>query len=577
MGLILRLSLRNLLRQKKRNLLLGLGIAFGMMVLVIASSFSHGMVDVLIEDIASTIYGQLVIDSQAGKGRYSIVRDKQRLEEIIQETIKPDDLVAIDEKLTMVVRAVGNGETDNVVFSGVTHRTEKEQQAFFTSFLTLVEGDFKEFSSTQYEYPVIISQEKAKSLNVKVHDEIRIRMPMITGQIQAAKLTVIAIAKTNNAMLDMMVFMDGPRMKELMGYKPWEAAALKISLKNPKKTAQKYADLIHQKLEPEIISIAGTVNRKPCQLVAFKNNAPTQQLLQQDIRIIQGDPVKSLGKDGVMLDSQLARQLRVTAGDEIIFQYSTKYRGIYDEKFEITAIYDSVSPLGANILLVNEERIHDLYNRYLPVKQEASDIAKLEPLVPLLATEWKLLERSADQDSLQKKYRDNRKLKTDQNKLDVVTMYEGASEVLKLEDVLNLVTVVAVLVLFFIILIGVINTLRMTIRERTREIGTIRAVGMQKKDVRNMFLLETLLLTLFSCGAGLVLGIIAMQILGTIRFDVTNALSIILKNNHLHFKINPLSLLSNFILIMLISGVTAYFPAQGAARLTTVEALRHYE
>lgn len=577
MGLILRLSLRNLLRQKKRNLLLGLGIAFGMMVLVIASSFSHGMVDVLIEDIASMIYGQVVIDSQAGNSRYSIVRDKQRLEEIIRETIKPDDLVAIDEKLTMVVRAVGNGETDNVVFSGVTHRTEKERQAFFTRFLTLVEGDFKEFTSAHYEYPVIISQEKAQSLNVKVHDEIRIRMPMITGQIQAAKWTVIAIAKTNNAMLDMMVFMDGQRMKDLMGYKPWEAAALKISLKNPKKTAQKYADLLHQKLQPEIISIAGTIGQNPCQLVAFKNNGSAKNLLKQTIRIIQGDQRESLEKDDILLGCQLARQLGVEAGDEITFQYSTKYRGIYNEKFKITAIYDSIDPLGANILWVNEERIHDLYNRYLPAKQKADDIAKLEPVAPLLATEWKLLERSADQDSLQKKYRDNRKIKTDQNKLDVVTMYEGASEVLRLEDVLNLVTVIAVLILFFIILIGVVNTLRMTIRERTREIGTIRAVGMQKKDIRNMFLLESLLLTLFSCGAGLGFGIIAMQILGTIQFDISNALSIILKNSHLHFKINPLSLLSNFILIMLISGVTAYFPARSAARLTTVEALRHYE
>ena len=66
-----------------------------------------------------------------------------------------------------------------------------------------------------------------------------------------------------------------------------------------------------------------------------------------------------------------------------------------------------------------------------------------------------------------------------------------ASEVLKLEQVLNLITIIAVLILFFIILIGVVNTLRMTIRERTREIGTIRAIGMQKKDVRNVFILES--------------------------------------------------------------------------------------
>ena len=86
--------------------------------------------------------------------------------------------------------------------------------------------------------------------------------------------------------------------------------------------------------------------------------------------------------------------------------------------------------------------------------------------------------------------------------VDVESMYEMASDVLKLEGALNLITFGAVLVLFFIILIGVINTLRMTIRERTREIGTVRAIGMQKKDVRNSFILETMFLGLFSAIAG---------------------------------------------------------------------------
>jgi ABC-type antimicrobial peptide transport system permease subunit len=51
----------------------------------------------------------------------------------------------------------------------------------------------------------------------------------------------------------------------------------------------------------------------------------------------------------------------------------------------------------------------------------------------------------------------------------------------------------------------------------------------------------------------------------------------ILKDQHLVFKMNPVSLFSNFLLIMLIAAATAYFPARSAARLSAVEALRHYE
>ena len=109
----------------------------------------------------------------------------------------------------------------------------------------------------------------------------------------------------------------------------------------------------------------------------------------------------------------------------------------------------------------------------------------------------------------------------------------------------------AVLILFFIILIGVVNTLRMTIKERTREIGTIRAIGMQKRDVRNVFIMETLFLTALSCIAGVTLGIVVIKVLGAFTFNSTGALSIILKDGRLVFKLAPLSILK-FLLILVI-------------------------
>jgi len=117
----------------------------------------------------------------------------------------------------------------------------------------------------------------------------------------------------------------------------------------------------------------------------------------------------------------------------------------------------------------------------------------------------------------------------------------------------------------------------MTVKERTREIGTVRAIGMQKKDVRNQFVMETLLLTFFSCLVGVIVGVILMYGLGAIELSVDNALSMILKDGHLNFKINPLGVATNFILILFIAALTAYFPARRAANMSAVDALRHYE
>lgn len=574
MGLIFRLSLRNLLRQKRRNILLGLGISFGMMILVIANSFSHGMVDVLIKDIVSNAFGHLVIQGNPSK-QVNIIRDRARFDKIINETIKKDDLERVNENLGMFGRAVGNGEADNVVVVGVAPHSEQDKKEFFTNFFTLVQGNFDDFYSKDIEYPVIISQEKAKSLNVKLHDIVKVRLPMVTGQVQAAQLTVIAIANSNNTFMNIVLFMEASRVKKLLGYKPWESASLQINLKDPKRTATYYADLLQKKLKPGLLSIAGKAGPVESPIIAFNNDDASKELVRKKLAITSGDPVKGLDKEGVLVSDAMAQKLHLAVGSEFGYEYPTKFEGPHQETFKVTAIYKADQTLGPNTIVMNGENIFDIYNRYLPKNSIA--IGKDNPIYSVLANEWKLLPRSKDNEALQKKYKNDRKVKSNQAKIDVVTMYEGASDILKMESVLNMITVLAVMVLFFIILIGVINTLRMTVRERTREIGTVRAIGMQSDDVRNTFIVETMLLSAFSCAAGIVLGVIVMQILGAIPFTTDSMLSMILKNKHLYFKMDPISIIFNFVLIMIITGVTAYFPSRRAAKLSAVEALRHYE
>lgn len=577
MRLIFTLSVRNLFRQKRRNLFLGIGIGFGMLVLTVASSFSHGVVDVLINDIVGYAYGNLVIEGFAGNNTFKIIRDYPRIREIIYKTIKKEDLRnELNQNVGIYARAVGNGEADNVYIVGVNVRTKAERERLFNNFFTIEKGSFDNFSSKEIEYPIVISKEKAESLNVKVHDYLHVRLPMVTGQIQAARLNVIAVANANNSFMNNVLFMETERVKKLLGYKPWESASLQISLKDPQKKSRYYADLLRSKLKPGILSFTVKVGTLDCALLAYQNNQAAKNLLMKQLYFINGDFKETHSKNGVWVSQELAKKLSLERGESLKFQYQTKYRGVYEGIFLVDGIFQTDNRLPQNTILINEEQIFETYNRFIPGKTILLS-EKANPLYPALATEWKLLPKSKDSQELQNKYNQERREATKQSKLDVVTMYEGASYVLQLESVLSLVTVIAVLMLFFIILIGVINTLRMTIRERTREIGTVRAIGMHKSDVRNMFIIETMLLTTIACICGFILGVIIMQFLGMIRFDVNHALSVILKDKHLYFKLNPLALLGNFAIILIISGVTAYFPARRAAKLSPVVALRSYE
>lgn len=576
MGLISKISFRNLLRQKRRNLFLGIGIAFGMMILVVANSFSHGMVDVLIQDILAHVCGHLTIQATPGNSQFAVIRDKERIERIIYESIKSEDIVELSEMLGTFGTAVGRGESDNIMLIGINYDTPEERKEFFQDFFTLVEGDFARFYSEEIEYPVIISQEKAQSLNVGVNDILRVRVTMITGQIQAEQCMVVAVANANNSLMNIVVFMDGKRLKKLLGYQPWESAGMQILLKDPKRTVLEYADTIHKKLEPRLLSIPGRVNQQEALLLAFKNTEEAQQGLRGQITVFGGEQRDPFKGGGVLISRQLAAKLHLKENDKFAFVYPTKFRGLHRENLEIAGIFTSNAELGGDVILVNEERIHNTFNRYLPEDHEAGP-TKEDPIYEFMATEWKLLDRSNDYNELTKQLLREREIRTDQTKFSIMTMYETANEILKLEGAINLITVIAVLILFFIILIGVMNTLRMTVKERTREIGTVRAIGMQKKDVRNMFLFETLYLTIISCMVGTVMGFIVIKILEAVTFGTNSFLSIILKNKRLFFKTNPLTIGENFLLILFIAGLTAFFPAEKAANLSAVEALRKYE
>ena len=57
MRIFFRIAFRNLIRQKKRNGLLGFAIAFGMVVLIISNSFAAGLTDIFMHKIMAFLTG----------------------------------------------------------------------------------------------------------------------------------------------------------------------------------------------------------------------------------------------------------------------------------------------------------------------------------------------------------------------------------------------------------------------------------------------------------------------------------------------------------------------------------------
>lgn len=583
--LLLTISIRNLFRQKRRNILLGIAIAVGVMILVVARSFSAGITDILFNKIAVRVAGHIsVAFNEEGKLYRTIFRDRERILSLLKTNLS--DVREIEEALGIFNRVIGNGKSDNSILVGVDlsqHLSEETRKEIEESFRMLT-GDFNDLGNEKIENPVILSEEKAKYLRVGKGDILRIRFSNVYGNNETARLNVVGIVKNDNIFMQSVIFSELKNVKRLMGFKEYEVANLNITIKNPTKNAVPLADRLHSVLKPEPAVIygkirAGNIENEATVLGLFSDEA-SQKLIGEHFEIVEGDKDKIFHKDAVLISKALAEKIKIGAGDKFRLVYKNKFEGgLANLTYQVTAIFNEKSLEGKDIILLNEEKFYRAYYSNLPeVNTNAYLPEKNNPLYPAFATEWILLDRTGTTEEFQKKLRDISNKKWKGTTVDVRTMYETASDILKLENVLNIITISAVLILFFIILIGVINTLRMTIRERTREIGTIRSIGMQKNDIRNTFLLESLFLGLFASIAGIIMAFGVIHLLSKLTFELKdNPLSILLVNGHLYFMPTISDITAILILILCIVGATAYFPSRTAANLSPSAALRYHD
>ena len=114
-----------------------------------------------------------------------------------------------------------------------------------------------------------------------------------------------------------------------------------------------------------------------------------------------------------------------------------------------------------------------------------------------------------------------------------------------------------------IALIGIVNTLMLSVFERTREIGLLRAVGMRRRQVRTMIRSEAVILAIF----GAIIGIIIGTGMGI-------ALVSSLKQQGITDTVVPASSLVVFLLLAALLGlIAASWPARRAARLDVLAAI----
>lgn len=581
MKYIFKFAIRNLIRQKRRNILLGTAIAFGMMILVIANSFSHGISDTLINRIIVIMTGHIdVAMVEDGNARAPFMREKERFEKIIHERV--NNIKTINENMGLLARMVGNGRSDNSWIVGIAEK----DIAPFADQMKALEGDVRDMFNRKMTNPCVLSKNKADYLKVKLHDTLRIRLQNIYGQQQTGVFTVAAIVKSANMFTDFASFISIQNVKRLRSLREYETGSLQIILDNPETSIQQ-ASHLHSFLKPGLAYIPSLFIYQSKKISGFTfgffRDKISKDLFKDQLNIDANNLKKCLSEKGVILSIKMAKAAGIQIGEPLTLQYENRYDSLLTEKqYKVTGFFQNREGLfPENTMLLSDKLFYQTYYNHLPLimqNDEKTVQNKISPkLLPSISTEWKLLPRSKDFNEMKKKFKDFMSQKIYAAVLDVRTMHETGSNIIKLEKVLNLITLSAVLVLFFIILIGVVNTLRMTIKERIREFGTIRAIGMQRNDLCRLIITETFFLALLGTISGTVFAFMIMRISQIWEIHASSFMNILLVNHRLYFVPDILSIFLNMLLILTIAVLTAYFPARKASRMIIAEALRHHE
>ncbi len=114
-----------------------------------------------------------------------------------------------------------------------------------------------------------------------------------------------------------------------------------------------------------------------------------------------------------------------------------------------------------------------------------------------------------------------------------------------------------------IAVLGIVNTLALSVIERTREVGLLRAVGLGRRQLRTMIRLESILIAVLGAVLGVVLGIFfGITLMYAVRDEGLEVISV------------PVGQVAVFLVLSLFIGVlAAVLPARRAARLDVLQAI----
>jgi putative ABC transport system permease protein len=144
---------------------------------------------------------------------------------------------------------------------------------------------------------------------------------------------------------------------------------------------------------------------------------------------------------------------------------------------------------------------------------------------------------------------------------------EQAEELDELFQYVNIFAIVFALIALFVGGYIIVNTFRIIVTQRTREIGLLRAIGVSGAQVRTMIMLEALVVAIIATTIGIALGyLLALAMAGIVSLGAGDIFGTLV--------VPPMAILLSYVLGILVTLIAALMPAIHASNISPMEALR---
>lgn len=266
--------------------------------------------------------------------------------------------------------------------------------------------------------------------------------------------------------------------------------------------------------------------------------------------LLSGEFLTADDNSGVLIGQPLADKLGLKAGDTFNLSVNTSNGDVDEQLFTVRGIYTTQTSSFDGVTV------------FMPLAK-AQAITQTEKHA---STVFVLLKDAAQTDAVAAAL-------TSPN-LTVLTWKKMNELVLQTEDLANSYMIFFYLIILLITATVIINTLIMSVFERTREIGILMAIGMKGRRIMAMFLTESALLAVGGILIGLVLGGLVVAYFTTVGFHIGNVgYTGILLADTIHANLTLDATINLSILTFVITLLAGLYPAWMASHMQPVEAL----